>query len=403
MMSCMLASSLLLAPPPVVDGGPAPPAAATAPAQSDPTARGIEIVLELQAGDDRAEWPYEGVYRVKREIPIGYRVGGTAITAHAILDMPGYLESAARVEAVGRACRFVCAARSHDLMQAAYAGGYDVRGWGYCYALRFLVRLHAAGLAPAEQQGEVGEAIKFYLDALQRIEIPQVGGWSYSRAPSLDDPSPPATFMTAPCLLALFEAKAAGFDLDEAVVERGLDVLEASRTASGAVVYAMHKGAAESREGVPGAVGRMLSAETVLHLAGRSTPVQVRGAIDAFFTHWEWLEKRRQQQGTHVPPYGVAPYYFFFAHGWAAEAIELLPAHERQEYRRRLRETLMKVRDADGSWNDRVFERSRAFGTAVAIRILERAKLAPLPTWSLKDKVEAEADAAGEAAGPDSP
>ncbi|MEM7516306.1 MAG: hypothetical protein AAF368_05205, partial [Planctomycetota bacterium] len=49
--------------------------------------RGCEILLERQEslakGEKRKrtsgpEWPYEGVYRVGRKIPIGYRIGGTS-------------------------------------------------------------------------------------------------------------------------------------------------------------------------------------------------------------------------------------------------------------------------------------------------------------------------------------
>ena len=73
---------------------------------------------------------------------------------------------------------------------------------------------------------------------------------------------------------------------------------------------------------------------------------------------------------THVAPYGVAPYYFFFAHGYAAEAIERLPEAERAAWRDRLHRLLMSVRDEDGTWNDRVFPRSASYGTAMAMLAL---------------------------------
>src|SRR5438876_8661 len=44
-----------------------------------------EAVAQLVALQDTGEWPYEGVYRVRGEIPVGYRVGGTAIVAAALL------------------------------------------------------------------------------------------------------------------------------------------------------------------------------------------------------------------------------------------------------------------------------------------------------------------------------
>ncbi len=347
----------------------------------DPVAKGVEVLLGMQSGDGDAEWPYEGVYRVRGQIPIGYRVGGTAIAAQALVAAPGCAEDQRRLAAVEKACTFVCNSRSHPDMNPKYAGGYDVRGWGYCAAIQFLVRLEASHLAPANQIEEIHRAAKDYIAALQAIEIPQRGGWAYARQ-AIDQPSPAATFMTAMATEVLMEARAAGYDVNADVVDRALNVLELSRTASGAIVYSAQGDSTNSREPVPGAVGRMLAAETVLLLSGRSDAAKVRGAVDAFFTHWEWLEKRRKQQGTHVPPYQIAPYYFYFAHGWAAEAVELLPRHERAEYRRRLREILLRTRDADGSWNDRVFDRSRAYGTAVVITALGAPDRGPLPSWS---------------------
>jgi hypothetical protein len=167
-------------------------------------------------------------------------------------------------------------------------------------------------------------------------------------------------------------------------VRRGLDALEQARTSTGSFLYSGTEGQARE-EPVPGAVGRMLVSETTLHLAGRSDLARVRGALDAFIAHWEWLERRRAQEGTHMPPYGIAPYYFFYAHYYAAQAIELLPARARDEYRRRLLERLFQVRGEDGAWNDRVFPRTASYSTAMAVLAL-LAPDAPEPArWTAED------------------
>lgn len=338
--------------------------------------RGVELLLAMQEGeaegdDGPAEWPYQGVYRVNGQIPVGYRVGGTSICAMALMAAPGYESDADRKAAVRRAIGFVCRAADEPLMSIdEYEGGYDVRGWGYCYALQFLLAARAADAIPADLREESERRIRHYIDALQRIEIPSVGGWNYARSPGRDAPSPCSPFMSAPSLRALYEARAQGFDVDDAVVTRGLDALQHCRTASGAFAYASSGDARGSRDGTPGAVGRMVAAEVALELAGRSDTTRIRGAVDAFLAHWDELEKRRAQSGTHVPPFSVAPYYFFYAHLYAAEAIERLPAHERNYYRRRLEALLFKVRGEDGSWNDRVFPRSANFGTAASMLAL---------------------------------
>jgi hypothetical protein len=254
-------------------------------------------------------------------------------------------------------------------MTPDYDGGYDVRGWGYTYGLTFLLRFKSLKAVPQEMNDQVEATIKFFIDAIQRTEISTVGGWNYARGRGADAVSPPSPFMTAPTLQALFEARRLGYEVDRVVVQRALDSLQQARTPSGSFRYSGIDGK-DGRDAVPGAIGRMVVSETTLYLAGRSSIANIRSAIDAFIVHWQWLDKRRAQQGTHAPPYGIAPYYFYYAHYYAAQAVEFLPEHERAEYRRRVNALLLSVRVPDGTWNDRVFERSSNYGTAMSIMAL---------------------------------
>jgi hypothetical protein len=357
---------------------PAPAAPYVAPARvkvdedlkKDAIKKGIEILLKLQQGKGNAEWPYEGVYRVAGQIPWGYRVGGTAICVSALTEAPGYADDKARVEAVSRAVKFICDCKDQPLLSVTdYDGNYDVRSWGHIQAVYTLCRMKQMKLIPGDQAKAVEEAIAFYLDAIQQLEIPKNGGWNYARPAGRDTVGSPSTFMTSSALHALFEAQKAGYKVDADVVKRGLDFLEKARAASGAVMYSGSAKAGEERtaDAVPGATGRMTSSESTLLLGGRGSPANVRAAVDAFIVNWEWLDRRRAQPETHKPPYMIAPYYFMFAHYYAAEAVELLPKAEREEYRRHVNELLFSVRDESGSWNDRVFERSSAYGTAMAM------------------------------------
>ena len=350
----------------------------------------VEALIGMQEGESKGEWPYEGVYRVANPdkkskqrsiIPLGYRVGGSSIVGSAVLLAPGYAESAERKRAVERATGFVCAAISDPLMDADYEGGYDVRGWGYIYALDFLLLLEREGAVPKELTKDVRKAIHFYLESLHTIEIPGSGGWNYARRGPMDEDSSTSPFMTGPALQVLFAADAQGYKVKKKVIERGLDALERGRVDTGEVIYST-MGGRESRGGqLPGSVGRMLVTDTTLHLAGRGSIGRVRGSIDAFLVHWEWLDKRRAQNGTHIAPYGVAPYYFYYAHYYAGQAIEQLPEAEREEYRRRLRQRLFSVQLDGGIWNDRVFERTANYGTACSVMALGYADRAAPAGW----------------------
>ncbi len=331
--------------------------------------RGVELLLAMQEGDTKAEWPYEGVYRVKGQIPIGYRVGGTAIACLALARAPGYDADEKRQAAVARGLKFVCESIEHPLMsEKDYDAGYDVRGWGYIYGVELIARLKNAKRVPAEHAEACESAMAFYLEALQKTEIPRAGGWNYARPAGREKVARPSPFMTAPAVQAMLEAKKAGYAVDEGVIGRALDALERGRGEAGGVQYAGSVEDAKGRaDGVPGAVGRMCAVEATLVLAGRGSVANVRAAVDAFIVHWEWLNTRRAKNGTHEGPYAVAPYYFMYAHHAAARAIELLPEQERAEYRRRVTELMFSVREEDGSWNDRVFKRTANFGTSFAM------------------------------------
>lgn len=346
---------------------------------------GCATILSMQEGLDQSEWPYEGVYRVRGAIPVGYRVGGTAIAALALARAPGYANDEKRQEAVARACAFIGKALDHPLMREdTYTAGYDVRGWGYTYALLLFSELKRASLVPKGHEAACDAAARVCIAAIAATAIPELGGWNYARPQGRDAAAMPSSFMTAATLQALFSARAAGFDVDADVIERALTFLESSRQEkTGEVVYA---GPASARRagGVPGATGRMCIGEATLVMGGRGSVERVRAAVEAFLEHWKDLDARRMKGGTHQPPYGVAPYYFMFAHASAAQAIELLPEAERPALRERCNRLLFSVREDDGTWNDRVFRRSAAYGTAMAIMAMTEPGRAPLAYAPLK-------------------
>ncbi len=353
------------------------PLAAARPTDAEAMSIGVAKIVAMQekgpGAEIAAEWPYEGVYRVGGKIPYGYRVGGTAIAGMALIAAPGFSDDAARQDAVSRAVDFVAKSKDEPLLSPEYGGSYDVRGWAHCYGLRFLLAAKRANAVRDTQKSVVDAGITFYLDALKKTEIPKVGGWQYARGPGLENPCPTSPFMTAPCLMALLEAKSAGLDVDDALIARTVKALEITRGESGYVAYNASRATRDDVGQIPGAIGRMCAVEAALAHAGRGDEKRIRFAIEKFFEFWPELEKRRKKTGTHVAPYGVAPYYFFYAFTHAAQAIELLPEPERPALREKFRELLFNVRDEDGTWNDRVFPRSAAFGTAMSVLALAEA------------------------------
>lgn len=356
------------------------------------TAQAIATMLALQEGEQGDQWPYEGVYREDRgQLPVGYRVGGTSIACLGLVAAPGYREDEQRQQAVARGLSFVLQALDEKRMQIDFEGTYDVRGWGQIYALQLLLHLQDHELVPTKLQPEVRRRTSWLVEALVESAIPKAGGWNYSRPRGYKSTRNGAsTFMTAPALQALFHAKARGHDVSAKVVDEALDALERARAKPGGYAYGVpaksqarvEEDALTMMNRTPGSAARAAVCETTLMLAGRGDPERLERAVELFFAHWDDLAVRKSQLGTHIEPYGIAPYYFLFGHLYAAQAIEQLADPDlRERLHARLRAVLAKSREPDGSWNDRQFGRSAGYGTALALLALHMPSLPKPVAW----------------------
>lgn len=389
--------------------------AARAEAQPHSTDELISIATKqlVAMQEDDGAWPYEGVYRVAGQIPIGYRVGGTAIVAQALLyGAPPGDEASNR--AIQRGVEFILSQLDDPLLKPSTKDAYDVRVWGHCYVLEFFCRLRSADRCGSNRK-QIEEWIPRLVDALVTQELKD-GGWNYANRKQH------ASFVTAPVVQSLLIARSQGEKVPDAVFDRARKTLNAARYDDGAFLYsgvrasqptatqpadaksdadskrsaattqsAGHDGSAPpttsspatrpARRGeLPGSIARSAIAESTLTLLGAPAQPQIRSAIDAFHTHWNELEKRRRKTGTHEGPYGIAPYYFYYGHRYAAQAIQLLPEAERAAQATRLKEVILRTRDDDGTWNDRVFPRSRNFGSAMCVMALLGDRVPPPPS-----------------------
>jgi hypothetical protein len=322
-----------------------------APSRQELLDKAIGELVKMQ--EEGGLWPYEGVYRVGGKIPVGYRVGGTACVADALLHAAP--ENKDAQTAVRHGLAFVLKELDDPLMAPSTRDAYDVRVWGHICALDFLCHARATK-ATGEHGKEVDVWVPKLVDALVTEEIDR-GGWNYASHQRH------ASFVTAPAAQALLLARSQGEKVPDEVLQRARKVLEESRTEDGAFLYS---GAAQKpgkADQLPGSIARSAACETTLLLLGGGSGDAIQGALDAFYNYWDELDKRRKKEGTHEGPYLIAPYYFYYGHRYAAQAIAMLPEGARQKERDRLLEVILKTRDEDGTWNDRVFARSRNYGT----------------------------------------
>ena len=341
------------------------------PAELIPAA--IERLLECQ---DNGAWPYEGVYRdASRQIPTGYRVGGTALACTALLYAAPPDDKKVG-EAIERGVAYILKTLEDPSLAMSVAENYDVRIWGHACALEIFSHLKAKKRLGAHAK-EIEKWIPELVKIITEEEI-EGGGWNYATHKT------PASFVTVPVVQSLLFAKEQGAAVPKDLVDRAAEALRIQRLETGAFVYdsrdpSIAKPNPNAKKAnaqvsptstVPGACARSAACEAMLSILGRGDPKNLKGSIDAFFENWDELEKRRKKTGTHEGPYRIAPYYFYYGHRYAAQAIELLPKEARAKERERMLETLLRTRDDDGTWNDRQFPRSRAYGTSMAILVL---------------------------------
>ena len=321
--------------------------------------KSVDTLISFQ--DSTGAWPYEGVYRVKGEIPVGYKVGGTATVGIALL-------SAARDEgpakqALDRGLTYILQHLGDPQMEPSTEEQYDVRVWAQASALEFLCRLRG---------GRPTKGIDAWIERLVRtltLEEIRGGGWNYAKHDQA------AAFVTAPVTQSLLWAKAQGFAVSPELLQRAKAFLEAARADDGAFLYAGKFPAKEGQtrrtpDDLAGSAARSAVCESTLRMLGGSSDEALQSALNTFHDHWSELEERSKKPGTHEGLYKIAPYYFYFGHRYAGQAIRLLPEAARAAELERLHGALLKSRENDGTWNDRHFERSRAYGTAMALLAL---------------------------------
>ena len=249
-------------------------------------------------------------------------------------------------------------------MESSTEDTYDVRVWGHIYALKLFAELKVQQRF-AELHSDTDPWIARLTEILQEEEIGG-GGWNYANQRRH------AAFVTAPAVQSLLLAKESGQEVDADLLQRAADALIDTRSENGAYAYS---GKANSRRNaqLPGSIARSAVCEATLLMLGKGDTEHLQLAIDAFHEHWQELEKRRKKTGTHEPPYGVAPYYFYYGHRYLAQRISLLPEETMDEEFQKFVEVLLRTKDDDDTWNDRVFDRSKAFGTAMALLALSES------------------------------
>jgi hypothetical protein len=258
--------------------------------------------------------------------------------------------------------------------------------WGYVYGLQGVARLlRAPRFDKDPRRPRMEKVTRGLLERVGRWQTPE-GGWGYYEGAVISIPNTWATqFTTAACINGMLDARAAGIEVDDKVLNKALDAVASCRLPNGGYTYSVEvipdPSGLEWIHQVKGSLGRIQVGNVALFRAGRIEPRAIREGLDTFFQHHRFLEVARKKPIPHESWYAVAAYFHLFGHYYAARAIELLPPEQRPDYYRQLCDKLLPIQEKDGAfWDFYISGYTRSYGTAFAIMALQRAiPAAPAP------------------------
>lgn len=250
--------------------------------------------------------------------------------------------------------------------------------WAHTYALQALsveLRHH--------HDPRVEAMARWHLDRMIRYAT-YVGGWNYydfkaqTQRPSLG----PTSFGTAAGLVALWEARRAGLQVPQSLIDASLRRVMEMRLPIGVYLYSLdHRYIPRlPANQIKGAVGRTQPCNYALWLWGYQGigEAQVRQGLDLFFEHHAFLDMARKRPWPHEAWYQNSAYYYYFDHYYAALLVERLSPAARSEYAARLAAHVAPYQEPDdGSWWDyAMWDYHKPYGTAFAVMTLLRCDAA---------------------------
>jgi hypothetical protein len=314
--------------------------------------RGVAWMLEHQNAD--GSWATEGQDTLQTsffavETHYAFQMAASAIACKALAAVEATPE---RVAALEKGVRWLCANRvpkrgnDWDVDNSWTA----VCGFDACVALARDPRF-AAG----EWKEMLAKRGAEFYTLLEKNQEP-AGGWGYYEGPVVSQrPTWSTSFTTAYVVPALVDAKQLGWKVDPTVLARAVAYVRNCALPNGAYEYDYNPvpriNGGEGINDVKGSLGRIQVCNWARSRAGdgRVDAAKIRAGLELFFENHKFLDVARLKPIPHEAYYANAAYFYFFGHHFAAQAINELPADERERMHARLRPHLAKVQFKDGS------------------------------------------------------
>ncbi|MHC4415275.1 MAG: prenyltransferase/squalene oxidase repeat-containing protein [Planctomycetota bacterium] len=248
--------------------------------------------------------------------------------------------------------------------------------WSFGYGLRALAQALGTG-APGADEAEIRATAESLIEALGIYQVPD-GGWGYYdfNAQTYRPSGTSMSFTTATILIALHEARKAGLEVPQDMIDKAVKSVQVCRKADGSYIYGWYlryrplmgvnqpKGSSMRTPGCNLAL-RLFDADV--------TDDDLRTGLEHLVGHNRFAIAGVRRPIPHESWYQVSGYFFLYGHQYAALGLELLPPQDQQRYWPPIVRAILKSRQPDGSfWDYPLYGYHKFYGTGYALIALSR-------------------------------
>ncbi len=307
----------------------------------------------------------------------GYRLATTALGIWALIDVgdtrPEVIAALDKAEAH-------LLDKLPELKRSSADVLYNV--WAHAYGIQALVRMRERHKEDEVRRARIDEVIRQQIAELVKYETVG-GGWSYYdfRLGSKKPGGESFSFTSATVLVALAEARDAGFEVPEEISRRGVESIKRQQKPDFSYLYAEYLWSQPMR-GInrpQGSLARSPACNLALRMWGdeQITDDVVKIWLDWLYAKNAWLDIARKRPRPHESWYENSGYFFYYGHLYAGLCIELLPVEERGHFQAHEADILLNLQEKDGSWWDYpLYDYHQQYGTAMALITLHRCRAA---------------------------
>ena len=243
---------------------------------------------------------------------------------------------------------------------------------------------HSPGAEPEQIRATMNKIVE-KLGVLQSPE----GGWSYldfsfpGRKPTSSN-----SFTAATVMVGLYEAREAGIEVPQKVIDRAVRYVWSQRTSEGNYFYSVGwKNRPAGRINRPqGSSMRNQACNFALHLfdSKKMGLDKMRVGLEQLRDNHRFAIAGLRRPRPHESWYAVSGYFYLYGQQYAALVLDRMPEEDRRVFWPGLVKSILKTRQKDGSyWDYPTYNYHKFYGTGYALIALSRcpkeiaAKLKP--------------------------